>query len=263
MDTQIILFSLNALGAGIAFGSIVHAAHTKNWPWIPVLLFASVLGQHPWVSALYLILYWILEIFPKSQNEEDFQDTQNQETIYRWLRINSLEKQVSVYPWPHLIEELSQLLEKENRYSEAAQYCRKALSLNQSSISLRFQLSKNLMHRQQVEEAYTILAPVLDRNEDLSFEMKALVAEILEKLDRLEDAAVAWKLLVENSHRSLARFQLARVLSRLGRTQEAEQTLHELAGSSTIDPSVFGKTAHEDTYWILKGRQLLESISER
>ena len=262
MDSSIILFTWNAIGAVIAFGSFVHAAQTKNWPWIPVLLFASVIGQYFWVSLLYLILYWILAVFPKSQDIEDVQEEEDQETICRWLRINSLQKQVSVCPWPHLVEELSQLLEQENRYSEAERYCRIALSLNQSSISLRFQLSKILAHRQQIEEAFRILEPVLDQSKEFNFEMKALVAEIMEKLGNLEDAAIAWKLLAEESHRSLARFQLARVLSRLGRTKEALQTLNELVGFPTIDPSIFGKTAHEDSFWIMKGRKLLASLSE-
>lgn len=244
------------LGLTASFLALIHSIQNHRWIWVGTVIFSSFLGAGSWIGLIYLGLFW----FPAGSSfrlkEEDHPAALS---VDRWRRIRFLENKVKTDPWVNDLEELSDLLEMENRLSRAEFYANKALELDPMNSDLSMRLGRILYKRQRYTEANTAIQSALDTI-GANREAMRLYAQTLEKLGQLEEALRIWSKLSVSTENPYELFQTARIYCRLEDEDSALLILNQLAKLNPLDAS-FGNLAQEDLHWIEKGKSILKDIN--
>lgn len=245
------------LGLTASFLALIHAIQNQRWIWGVTVIFFSFFGAASWIGIIYLGLFWFS---PGKDTHFIKDDHQTDISVDRWRRIRFLERNVKTGPWVHDLEELSDLLEIENRLSLAEVYAREALKLDTHNSDLKIRLGRILFKRQRYSEASNIIDSILPTDGDRR-EVMRLQAQILEKLGQLEASLQVWSKLSRMNESPYELFQTARIYCRLEDEDSALPILNRLTELRPLDVS-FGRLAFEDHYWIQKGKVILKDISK-
>lgn len=243
------------MGLTATFLALIHAIQNHRWIWVGTVILSGFIGAGSWIGIIYLGLFWVQSEQFFSLNKEE---SQTDVSADRWRRIRSLEKNVKSAQWVNDLEELSDLLESENRLSSAEMYAVEALKLDPENADLRIRLGRILYKRQKYSEASKAIEPVVataGNNKEVMY----LHAQILEKMGNLEASLNIWSSLARLNENPYELFQTARIYCRLEDEDSALPILIRLKSMRPLD-AAFGKLALEDLHWIKQGKAMLNDI---
>ncbi|MDR2844615.1 MAG: tetratricopeptide repeat protein [Puniceicoccales bacterium] len=238
------LSSFVSLAAAFNLWMIIHAVWQKNWGWVPFLVL------FPGVSAM---LYFIL-VFMQGSASHGFElpGAADRRRIKQLLaQIYNLDKAI-------FHAQLGDIYFEQGKFAKAESCYRAALQREADDIDVQSHLGQALLRQGNTAEALALLKNVAlkDPRHEYGYTLMAY-AEALTQSGQLNEARAIWERVIENNTYARARVQLAELLAKESRKNEAITLLDETIADAAHTPAFQRK---RERIWVRRAKRIRRQL---
>jgi hypothetical protein len=174
-------------------------------------------------------------------------------------RITELETQIKSLDKAHHHAELGDIYVQQEKFENASKAYRSAVERDGEDLDYLAGLGKSLVALNELNEGSECLSRVLTEEPDHDFGSTQMVyAECLGKMDRADDAILAWKRVLESHSYAEARVKLAELYVEKLQMPPAVALLQEVISDEVHAPSF---QQNKERKWVKRASDLLDEIN--
>ncbi|MCB9476478.1 MAG: tetratricopeptide repeat protein [Deltaproteobacteria bacterium] len=192
-----------------------------DWYWFFIIVFFPTIGP---------IIYLFVVVLPGSRVSD-----QVSLTLKERRRRAELEHAANTNPLPGHLSELGELLYREGKYAKAAEYLEKSIEAGIDHQEAPYYLARAYERLNRPADAIPLLIPVVKKDPKYKFgEAFLVLARCLQATGQDKDAEAAYREVLNHSSIAEARYNLALLLDKEGKTQPARVLMQQIVDDANL-----------------------------